>query len=146
MVDEPKINDKNGGEWLYSDKVKEHFFNPKNFLSQDEMDNYSFDATGRVGSPSCGDEMVVWLKIDPKTNKIKDFRWQTFGCGSAIASTSVLSQIVTENGGMTIDEALKITPQDILDRLGGLPAIKVHCSVLGDQALRAAVNDWENNN
>ena len=93
--------------------------------------------------------MVIWIKIkdnpsmDSGQAKIIDCKWQTFGCGSAIASTSILSEMVLENGGMTIEQALKIRPQDILERLGGLPARKIHCSVLGDQALRAAIEDWQ---
>ncbi|NLZ97001.1 MAG: iron-sulfur cluster assembly scaffold protein [Candidatus Magasanikbacteria bacterium] len=134
--------DAQGNTWLYSDIVKDHFFNPRNILFYGEEEIYEADASGRVGSPACGDEMVVWLKIDPKTEKIKECKWQTFGCGSAIASTSVMSEIVTENNGLTIDQALKIKPQDIMERLGGLPAQKVHCSVLGDKALRMAINDW----
>ena len=86
--------------------------------------------------------MVLWLKIDKKSETITECKWQTFGCASAIASTSMLSVMVTENSGMKVDDALKIKPQDILARLGGLPARKVHCSVLGDKALRAAINDW----
>jgi len=86
--------------------------------------------------------MALWLKIDKKSERITECKWQTFGCASAIASTSMLSVMVTENGGMKVDDALKIKPQDILARLGGLPARKVHCSVLGDQALRTAINDW----
>ncbi|MBI5222243.1 MAG: iron-sulfur cluster assembly scaffold protein [Candidatus Magasanikbacteria bacterium] len=142
MNQSAKIRDKEGKSWLYTDVVKDHFFNPRNLLKHGEEADYKADAVGRVGSPACGDEMVIWLKIDPKTEKITDCRWQTFGCGSAIASTSMLSVMVLENGGMTIDEALKIRPQDILKRLGGLPARKIHCSVLGDQALRAAIDDW----
>ncbi|MFA6426855.1 MAG: iron-sulfur cluster assembly scaffold protein [Candidatus Magasanikbacteria bacterium] len=137
-----KIRDKQGGSWLYSDIVKEHFFNPQNILFHGEEDKYSDYAIGRVGSPACGDEMVMWISIDPKTEKIIDCKWQTFGCGSAIASTSMLSVMLTENGGMTIEEALKVRPQDIMTRLGGLPARKIHCSVLGDKALQSAVNDW----
>ncbi len=137
--------DADGNAWLYSDIVKDHFFNPRNILFYGEEDSFKADATGRVGSPACGDEMVIWLKIDPKTEKIKECKWQTFGCGSAIASTSVMSEMVTENGGMTVDEALKIKPQQIMERLGGLPARKVHCSVLGDKALRVAINDWFRN-
>ncbi|MEK7189850.1 MAG: iron-sulfur cluster assembly scaffold protein, partial [Patescibacteria group bacterium] len=95
-----------------------------------------------VGSPACGDEMVMWIQIDTKEDKIIDCRWRTFGCGSAIASTSMLSEMVKENGGIKIDEALKIKPQDIMTRLGGLPDRKIHCSVLGDKALRAAINDY----
>lgn len=142
MIDGAKIRNDHGESWLYSDVVKDHFFNPRNILFAGEEDSFEADASGRVGSPACGDEMVIWLKIDPKTEKIKECKWQTFGCGSAIASTSMMSEMVVENGGMTIAEALKIKPQDIMERLGGLPARKVHCSVLGDKALRAAINDW----
>src|SRR3989339_1190281 len=131
-----------GGTWFYTDKVKDHFFNPRNFMKTDEEDKFKADGVGRVGSPACGDEMVLWIKIDTKEDKIQECRWRTFGCGSAIASTSVLSEMITENGGMKIEKALKIRPQDILERLGGLPARKIHCSVLGDKALRAAINDW----
>lgn len=135
-------HDDQGEAWLYSDIVKDHFFNPRNLLVNGQEEGFEADGMGRVGSPACGDEMVIWIKVDPKTKKITDCKWQTFGCGSAIASTSMLSEMVLENGGMTIEQALKIRPQDILERLGGLPARKVHCSVLGDQALRAAIEDW----
>lgn len=135
-------HDDQGEAWLYSDIVKDHFFNPRNLLVNGQEDDFKADGMGRVGSPACGDEMVIWIKVDPKIKKITDCKWQTFGCGSAIASTSMLSVMVMENGGMTIEQALKIRPQDILERLGGLPARKVHCSVLGDQALRAAINDY----
>ncbi len=101
-----------------------------------------YDSEGVVGSPACGDVMRVWLKIDAKKDKIKSFKWRTFGCASAIASTSMLSLMITEKGGMKIEKALKIKPQDIIKRLGGLPDRKIHCSVLGDKALRAALNDW----
>ena len=86
--------------------------------------------------------MKIWIKVDPATEKITDLKWKTFGCGSAIASTSMMSVMATENGGITLDEARKLRPQNIMERLGGLPARKVHCSVLGDKALRAAINDW----
>ncbi len=138
-----QIIDKDGEAWLYSDIVKDHFFNPRNLLVNGQEEGFAADGMGRVGSPACGDEMVIWIKVDPKTKKITDCKWQTFGCGSAIASTSMLSVMVLENGGMTIEQALKISPQDILERLGGLPARKIHCSVLGDQALRAAIEDWK---
>lgn len=136
------IRAQDGGGWLYSDTVKEHFFNPRNFMRYGEEDKFKFNGMGRVGSPACGDEMVLWLNIDEKTEKIKECRWRTFGCGSAIASTSVLSEMITEKGGMKIEDALKIKPQDIMKKLGGLPDRKVHCSVLGDKALLAAVNDY----
>ena len=136
------IRGQDGGGWLYSDIVKDHFFHPRNFMQYGEDEKFKFNGMGRVGSPACGDEMVLWIQVDPETEKIKECRWRTFGCGSAIASTSVLSEMITENGGMKVDEAVKIKPQDILARLGGLPDRKIHCSVLGDKALQAAVNDY----
>lgn len=127
--------------WFYSDVVKDHFFNPRNFMHEDANPD-DYNAIGKVGSPACGDELRVWMKVDPATERIQDFRWKTFGCGSAIASTSMASVMVTENGGMTLEEARKLRPQDIMDRLGGLPARKFHCSVLCDKALRDAINDF----
>lgn len=127
--------------WFYTDTVKDHFFNPRNFLENDPKDG-EYDAVGCVGSPACGDEMKVWLKIDEAKEKITDFKWRTFGCGSAIASTSMLSVMIMEDGGMTLKEALSIKPQDIMERLGGLPARKFHCSVLCDQALREAICEY----
>ncbi len=127
--------------WFYSDIVKEHFFHPRNFI-EDGEDEGRFNAIGKVGSPACGDELRVWMKVDPQTERILEFRWRTFGCGSAIASTSMASVVVTENGGMTLDEARKLKPQEIIDRLGGLPQRKIHCSVLCDKALRDAINDY----
>lgn len=129
--------------WFYTDTVKEHFFSPKNFLDDEAgmPDAY----LGMVGSPACGDAMKVWLKIEKDeggTERIKDFKWKTFGCASAIASTSMLSVMCMEGEGLKLEDALKLRPQDIMGRLGGLPARKVHCSVLGDKALRAAVNDY----
>lgn len=128
-------------QWLYSQKVKDHFFKPRNFITG-QNPKWKFNAVGITGSPACGDIMKFWLYIDPKTEKIKKVGWQTFGCASAIASTSMLSVMLTERGGMKIENALKITPQDIIKRLGGLPSHKIHCSVLGDKALREAINDY----
>ncbi|MDQ7814298.1 MAG: iron-sulfur cluster assembly scaffold protein [Patescibacteria group bacterium] len=137
----PDIVSRSGAQsWFYSDVVKDHFFNPRNFM-QDES-SYADAAMGLVGSPACGDAMKVWIKADPQTERITDCKWKTFGCGSAIASTSMMSVMVTENGGMTLDEARQLKPQHIMERLGGLPARKIHCSVLGDKALRSAINDW----
>jgi len=127
--------------WFYSDIVKDHFFEPRNFLKKDPEPG-QFNGIGTYGSPACGDEMRVWIKVDPKTEKIIDFKWRTFGCGSAIAATSMISVIATENGGKTLEEARKIRPQEVIDRLGGLPARKFHCSVLCDKALRNAINDY----
>jgi nitrogen fixation NifU-like protein len=129
--------------WFYTDTVKDHFFHPKNFLDGEE--GYGDAYMGMVGSPACGDAMKVWLRVEKGADGVEhitDFKWKTFGCASAIASTSMLSVMVTENGGLPIEEALKLRPQDIMGRLGGLPARKVHCSVLGDKALRSAVNDY----
>jgi nitrogen fixation NifU-like protein/NifU-like protein len=88
---------------------------------------------------NCGDVMKMYIKIDEKNQTIKECKWKTFGCASAIASTSMLSTMII---GMKLEEAKKITPQDIVKALGGLPARKIHCSVLGDQALRAAIEDY----
>jgi len=122
--------------WVYSEKVKDHFLNPRNFV-KDEKDVKGASGTGTVGSAACGDVMKMWIWV--KEGKITDCKWQTFGCASAIASTSMLSTMVK---GIKLEDALKITPKQIAEKLGGLPAIKLHCSVLGDQALRAAIEDY----
>ena len=131
--------------WFYSEEVKDHFFNPRNFMTDDMLPAYAGASLGMVGSPACGDMMKVWLvvkKDDAGIERIADLKWQTFGCASAIASTSMMSVIVTENGGMALEDARRLRPQNIMERLGGLPARKIHCSVLGDKALRAAINDY----
>ncbi len=130
--------------WLYSDIVKDHFFRPRNILIDDK--NYEGDGIGIVGSPACGDMMVVWIRVDEKTKRITECVWRTFGCASAIASTSMMSVMATEHGGMTLHEAKRLMPESILERLGGLPDRKYHCSVLGHQALREAVMDYEEQN
>ncbi|MEK7575472.1 MAG: iron-sulfur cluster assembly scaffold protein [Patescibacteria group bacterium] len=127
--------------WYYSDSVKKHFFHPKNFLNDDPRGR-EFDTVGEIGSVACGDIMKMWIKVDPKTERIRKLKWRTFGCATAIASTSAFSEIVTEKGGMKIDDALKITPQDIIKRLGGLPPRKMHCSVLADQAFKEAIKNY----
>src|SRR3989338_4174418 len=135
------VNSYVGGSWVYTDLVKSHFFKQRNLLLEDPK-KAIYDGEGIVGSPACGDVMRVWVKIDAKKDKITDFKWRTFGCASAIAATSMLSVMITEKGGMKIEDAFKIKPQDIMKRLGGLPDRKIHCSVLGDKALRTAVNSW----
>ena len=133
-----KSNEK---EWFYSDTVKDHFLNPRNMACDEKMiDELNPNGMGQVGSPACGDVMKLWIRIED--DRIKGCLWKTFGCASAIASTSMLSVMVTEKEGMKLDDALKLRPKDILDRLGGLPPVKIHCSVLGDKALRAALNDY----
>jgi NifU-like protein involved in Fe-S cluster formation len=129
------------GKWVYSDIVRDHFFNPRNLLL-DEME-YVADGIGIVGSPACGDVMAVWIKLDRTKERIAECKWRTFGCASAIASTSMMSIMATENGGMTLLRAKRMTPEAIIERLGGLPDRKYHCSVLGHQALREAVLDFE---
>ena len=134
-------NEHTGERWVYSPTVKDHFFNPRNLLLEDPAAG-EFDASGMVGSPACGDVMHVWLKIDKATERVSDMKWKTFGCGSAIAATSMFSVMVTENGGMLLTEAVKLRPQDVMKRLGGLPNRKIHCSVLVDKAFRKAANEW----
>lgn len=142
VAQEIDIVPKNSNEsWAYTDIVKDHFFHPKNLVT-DASKVAGYDGLGMVGSPACGDMMKIWVWMDKEQDTIKDMKWQTFGCGSAIAATSMLSVMVTENGGMKIDEALKIRPQNITARLGSLPTRKIHCSVLGDKALRSAVNNY----
>ena len=129
----------NSFSWMYSEKVKDHFMNPRNILEDEE----SFDADGKgvVGNMKCGDQMMILIKVED--NAIRDCRWKTYGCASAIASTSLLSESVK---GKPLEEAYKIKPSDIVDNLDGLPNNKIHCSVLGDRALRAAIEDyWKRN-
>jgi nitrogen fixation NifU-like protein/NifU-like protein len=132
-----------GEQWLYTEKVKDHFFNPRNiFRCEKDAVKYEkkADGIGQVGSPACGDVMKMYIKVNKKNNTIRECKWRTFGCASAIASTSVLSEMVI---GMKLEDCKKLTPQDIVKALGGLPARKIHCSVLGDQALRTAIDDYE---
>jgi len=124
-------------QWAYSEKVKDHFINPRNILDDDE--SFQEDGKGMVGNPRCGDQMLMLIKVDPEREVITDCRWKTYGCASAIASTSILSEMMK---GMTLDEAFNINPKDITRELGGLPDQKIHCSVLGDKALRSAINDY----
>lgn len=122
--------------WVYSDIVKEHFLNPRNFLMGDEA-QYEHNAEGTVGNPICGDQMKMYLQI--QDDKIVDVKWKTYGCASAIASTSALSELAK---GKTLDEALKIGSEAITKFLGGLPKHKFHCSVLGHEALAAAIKSY----
>ncbi len=133
------IRDIEGEGWVYSAKVEDHFFHPRNVMTG-KIKESDFDAIGEVGSPACGDVMKVWIKVE--NNKIIDLKWKTFGCASAIAATSILSEMTI---GKTLNEAYKITAQDIAHELGGLPRRKIHCSILGDQALRKAIDCWRLN-
>ena len=123
-------------DWVYSEVVKDHFLNPRNFLMGDES-KFDADAVGIVGNPICGDQMKMFIKVED--DKIKDIAWKTYGCASAIASTSALSELAK---GKTLDDAVKITAEDIDNYLGKLPKHKFHCSILGHDALRDAVEKY----
>ncbi|MDD5731104.1 MAG: iron-sulfur cluster assembly scaffold protein [Candidatus Omnitrophica bacterium] len=124
-------------DWLYTEKVKEHFMHPHNLLLDESA--FKADGKGTIGNIKCGDEMVVMIKVDKVKGIISDCKWKTYGCASAIASTSVLSELAI---GKTLDEAYQLSSHDIAKALGGLPEHKIHCSVLGDKALRAAIDDY----
>jgi nitrogen fixation NifU-like protein len=127
--------------WAYTEKVKDHFMNPRNVLKDGE--EFHEDGRGLTGNIKCGDQMLVVIKVDKDKGVIADCKWQTYGCASAIASTSALSEMVR---GMTLEDAYHVSPKTIADELGQLPEHKVHCSVLGDKALRAAINDYYRRN
>ena len=156
--------------WIYSEAVKDHFLSPRNFLVGDPA-NYNFDAQGLAGNPICGDEMIVYIKVSWRETPsqkpfskseftsvskteikrkgrkenvspfLSEVKWKTYGCASAIASTSALSELAK---GKTLDEAMNITAEDIEQYLGGLPKHKFHCSVLGQEALKNAIENYRN--
>lgn len=122
----------------YSKKVLEHYNNPKNVGSFDpKKENIG---TGMVGAPACGDVMKIQIEVDPKSNKITDVKWKTYGCGSAISASSLLSEWIK---GLTLDEAKKIKNTDIAKELE-LPPVKIHCSILAEDAVKAAILDYKN--
>jgi nitrogen fixation NifU-like protein len=120
----------------YSDKVVDHYSNPRNVgtLDKDKKEV----GTGLVGAPECGDVMRLQIEVDPETKIIIDAKFKTYGCGSAIASSSLATEWLK---GKTIDEALTIDNMDIVEELS-LPPVKIHCSVLAEDAIKAAINDW----
>jgi nitrogen fixation protein NifU and related proteins len=119
---------------IYSEKVMDHFTNPRNV---GEIENA--DGIGEEGNPVCGDMMTFYIKV--KDNRLEDVKFKTFGCGAAIAVSSMVSEMAK---GKTLEEALKITPKSVADELEGLPKNKFHCSNLGAQALRKAIEDYQN--
>lgn len=118
---------------MYNDKVMEHFINPKNV---GEIENA--DGTGQVGSAACGDIMKIDIKVE--NDVIVDVKFKTYGCGAAVASSSIATEMIL---GKTIEEALKFTNQDLIKEIGGLPSEKIHCSVLAEEALQAAIKDYK---
>ncbi len=121
----------------YSEKVVDHYENPRNVGRFDIDDTVG---TGMVGAPACGDVMKLQIKVDPITGIIQDARFKTYGCGSAIASSSLITELVK---GMTLDQAGSIKNSEIAEELA-LPPVKIHCSILAEDAIKAAVNDYRN--
>ena len=121
---------------LYSEKVMDHFQHPRNVGIIENA-----DGIGEVGNAKCGDIMKIYLKIDD--DKISDVKFETFGCGSAIASSSMATELIK---GKTIEEALAVTNKQVVDALGGLPAYKLHCSVLAEESIKAAVKNYYDRN
>ena len=124
--------------WVYTEKVKEHFMHPRNVLKDEE--GFKADGEGMVGNIKCGDQMMMLIKV--KDGVIVDCRWKTYGCASAIASTSVLSEMIK---GMSLEKAFLLTPKEIMKQLGSLPEHKIHCSVLASEAIEKAINDYRGN-
>ena len=124
----------------YSKKVIDHYSDPKNVGSLDKSDENV--GTGLVGAPECGDVMKLQIQVDPETNEIMDAKFKTFGCGSAIASSSLATEWVK---GKSIDEAMSIQNTEIVEELS-LPPVKIHCSVLAEDAIKAAISDYKSRN
>jgi nitrogen fixation NifU-like protein len=124
----------------YSDKVIDHYNNPRNV---GQLDKSSTEVgTGLVGAPECGDVMRLQIRVNPETQVIEEAKFKTFGCGSAIASSSLATEWIK---GRTVDDALAIKNTDIVKELS-LPPVKIHCSVLAEDAIRAAIGDWKKKN
>ena len=121
---------------MYSDKVMDHFMNPRNVGSMDDA-----DGIGEVGNPTCGDLMKIFIKV--QDNIITDIKFQTFGCGAAIATSSMITELAK---GKTLEKALELTRDDVAEELDGLPPVKMHCSNLSADALKAAIEDYQKKN
>ena len=123
---------------LYSDKVMDHFRNPRNVGKMEDA-----DGIGEVGNAKCGDIMKIYIKVDPSSQIITDVKFNTFGCGSAIATSSMATEMIK---GKSVTEALKLSNKAVVEALDGLPPQKIHCSVLAEEAVRAAVKDYYDRN
>ncbi|MDO5115838.1 MAG: iron-sulfur cluster assembly scaffold protein [Synergistaceae bacterium] len=119
---------------MYSQKVVDYFMNPRNAGRLDDA-----NAIGEVGNPKCGDVMKIYLKINPETEVIDDIRFETFGCAAAIATSSMVTELAK---GRTLENALKITNKEVAEELGGLPPAKLHCSLLAQEGIEAAIADY----
>lgn len=118
----------------YSDKVMDHFQNPRNVGVLEDA-----NAVGEVGNPRCGDIMKITMRVNEETDVVEDINFQTFGCGAAIAVSSILTEMVK---GKTLEDAIAVGNEDVVEELGGLPSVKVHCSVLGEEGIAAAAKHY----
>ena len=123
---------------MYTEKVMDHFANPRNVGELSDA-----NGVGEVGNPKCGDIMRMYIQVDPETQVITDVKFNTFGCGSANATSSMATEMIK---GKTVDEALAVTNRQVVDALGGLPAHKLHCSVLAEESIKSAVKDYYDRN
>ena len=123
---------------LYSEKVMDHFQRPRNLGKMEDA-----DGVGEVGNAKCGDIMRMYIQVDPETQVITDVKFNTFGCGSAIATSSMATEMIK---GKTIDEALAVTNRQVVEALGGLPAHKLHCSVLAEESIKSAIKNYYDRN
>ena len=125
---------------MYSEKVMEHFNNPRNMGEIPDA-----DGVGLVGNPICGDVMKIMIKVNKETEVIEDIKFKTFGCGAAIATSSMVTEMI-KGKGLTLNEALKISNKKVEEALDGLPPIKMHCSVLAEEGVKAAIEDYRRKN
>ncbi len=125
---------------IYSDKVMDHFNNPRNIGEIPDA-----DGVGLVGNPVCGDVMKIMIKVNKETEIIEDIKFKTFGCGAAVATSSMVTEMI-KGKGLTLDEALKISNKKVAEALDGLPPVKMHCSVLAEEGLKAAIEDYRKKN
>ena len=125
---------------MYSEKVMDHFNNPRNMGEIPDA-----DGVGLVGNPVCGDVMKIMIKVNKETEIIEDIKFKTFGCGAAVATSSMVTEMI-KGKGLTLDEALKISNKKVAGALDGLPPVKMHCSVLAEEGLKSAIEDYRKKN